>query len=66
MEKVIVNSLINNFKKDYETTPSFEDLLQDCINLKGITVTEFLVTSLQKGWLLNGGEHLDFSPIYNK
>lgn len=66
MEKVIVNSLINNFKKDYETTPSFEDLLQDCINLKGITVTEFLVTSLQKGWLLNGGEDLDFSPIYNK
>ncbi|CAA0143788.1 hypothetical protein AQ1689_110095 [Tenacibaculum maritimum] len=66
MEKVIVNSLINNFKKDYETTPTFEELLQDYIKLRGITATEFSVPSLQKGWLLNGGEELDFSSIYNK
>lgn len=66
MEKEIVKNLIKKFNKDYKTNPSFENLLQDCIKLRGITTTEFLVTSLQKGWLLNGGEDLDFSSIYNK
>ncbi|GFD83543.1 hypothetical protein KUL118_64050 [Tenacibaculum sp. KUL118] len=66
MEKEIVKNLIKTFNKDYKANPSFENLLQDCIKLRGITATEFLATSLQEGWLLNGGKELDFSSIYNK
>lgn len=54
------------YEANYSKKPSFENLLQDCIKLKGIITTEFLITSLQEGWLLNGGEDLDFSSIYNK
>ncbi|QCD61097.1 hypothetical protein B9C57_00335 [Tenacibaculum maritimum] len=57
---------MKEYENNYSQKPSFEDLLKDCIKLRGITVTEFLVTSLQKGWLLNGGEDLDFSSTYNK
>ncbi|GFD93133.1 hypothetical protein KUL156_42990 [Alteromonas sp. KUL156] len=66
MEKEIVKNLIKTFNKDYKANPSFENLLQDCIKLRGITATEFLATSLQEDWLLNGGKELDFSSIYNK
>ncbi|WP_136437301.1 hypothetical protein [Tenacibaculum maritimum] len=64
--KSILNQIMKEYENNYSQKPSFEDLLKDCIKLRGITVTEFLVTSLQKGWLLNGGEDLDFSSTYNK
>lgn len=64
--KSILNKIVKGYEDSYSQKPSFENLLQDCIKLRGITVTEFLVASLQKGWLLNGGEDLDFSSIYNK
>ncbi len=64
--KETVSDLIIQYQNKYNVKPSFENLLQDCIKLRGITTTEFLATSLQEGWLLNGGQELDFSSIYNK
>ncbi|WP_417784708.1 hypothetical protein [Tenacibaculum sp.] len=64
--KFLVSQLINEYKNTFNTCPKFENLLIDCIKLRGVTATEFLAISLQKGWLLNGGEELDFSSIYNK
>ncbi|WP_028892242.1 hypothetical protein [Tenacibaculum sp. 47A_GOM-205m] len=57
---------MKEYENNYSQKPSFENLLQDCIKLRGITATEFSAPSLQKGWLLNGGEELDFPSIYNK
>ncbi|CAA0236829.1 hypothetical protein [Tenacibaculum maritimum] len=64
--KSILNQIMKEYENNYSQKPSFENLLQDCIKLRGITDTEFLASSLQKGWLLNGGKELDFSSIYNK
>lgn len=64
--KSILNKIMKGYEDSYSQKPSFENLLQDCIKLRGITATEFLATSLQEGWLLNGGKELDFSSIYNK
>lgn len=64
--KSILNKIMKEYEDNYSQKPSFENLLQDCIKLRGITATEFLATSLQEGWLLNGGKELDFPSIYNK
>lgn len=64
--KDIFKKIVIEFNSNYGFSPTFENLIEDCIRLRGITATEFLVSSLQEGWLLNNGDKLDFSSIYDK
>lgn len=62
----LVNKLINEYQNIYNVFPTFEDLLKDCIRLRGLTATEFLVSTLYKGWLQNDGKEIDFTLLRNK
>lgn len=62
----LTQQIIESYKKIFLKEPTFEDLLQDCITLRGLTTTEFLVSTLYKGWLQNGGKKIDSTTLYNK
>lgn len=62
----IIRNLISQYTKAFSKEPTFEDLLKDCIRLRGLTATEFSVNTLYKGWLQNGGKEIDSTTLYNK
>lgn len=62
----LIKQIIESYKKIFLKEPAFDDLLKDCIRLRGLTTTEFLVNTLYKGWLQNGGKEIDSTTLYNK
>lgn len=59
-----VTNLYIDYKTQYKREPSFEDLIKDCIHLKGIDIAEYLFNSLQKGWLDNSYPEIDFKELH--
>lgn len=61
--KSITLRLVEDCVEQYGVNPSFKQLIEDCIYLKGITTADYLFQSLKQGWILNDFEKPDFKLI---
>lgn len=61
-----VKRLAETFTESYGKFPEFEDLIRECIYLKGLGTSDYLFSSLKEGWLLNGFMELDFNSLHTK
>lgn len=59
----IVNHLVKLFEKENKRKPSFEELVKDCIYLKGINTANYLFESLKDGWIANGFKPTNFKAV---
>lgn len=59
-----IKGLINELVKVNGKEPSFQELIQDCIYLKGIDTAEFLYHPLKDAWLRCGLDNQYFKQIY--
>lgn len=61
--KSISLRLVEDYVEQHGVNPSFKQLIEDCIYLKGITTADYLFQSLKQGWILNDFEKPDFKLI---
>lgn len=59
-----VANLYDDYKAQYSIVPTFEDIIKDCIYLKGLDTAEYLFNTLKQGWLENNYPEMDFNKLY--
>ncbi len=59
-----VGNIYSNYKEQYNKEPAFEDIIKDCIYLKGINITDYLFSSLKEGWITNNFPETDFRKLH--
>ncbi len=55
--------IFKDYENQYNKTPTFRDLIKDCIYIKGIDATEYLSKYIIKGWELNNYPTTDFNLV---
>lgn len=61
-----VASLYEDYNIHLSTKPTFEDLVKDCIQLKGNSIAEYLFQALKQGWKANNYFDEDYDKVFEK
>jgi hypothetical protein len=61
-----VGEIYKDYKKQYFKEPTFEDIIIDCIKLRGIEIADFLFSTLKDAWLENNYPITDFKLLREK
>ncbi len=61
-----VASLYEDYNIHLSTKPTFEDLVKDCIQLKGNSIAEYLFQALKQGWIANNYLDENYNKVFEK